>query len=217
MLQLKVLMVRREQAGFTLIEIIFVLAISSIMFTSILVGERYLRSRAQFDANVNRTVSSASEARNQANSAVNVLGDGTGTAKCSSASAPNPSGVPPYQEYVYVGTEWELSSGSPIIKQRSWKAVPGSFACSYSSTTVDIPTNMTVTAPGPNGGRALFIRDDTGKMHTCLVADTTTDVSAAFAGGSCPSALTTLQFTVADNQGHSANIVIDSTGLARRN
>ncbi|HEY6737130.1 MAG TPA: prepilin-type N-terminal cleavage/methylation domain-containing protein [Candidatus Saccharimonadia bacterium] len=209
-------MVRRAQSGFTLIEIIFVLALSSLMFVAVLAGERYLRSRTQFDANVNRVVASETEARNRAASVRNTAGDGTGTAKCGGA-APNASGVFPYREYIFAGTEWVASGTSPMITIRSWKALPGSFACSFDSEVVAIPSNTVASAPAPNGGRVLFIRDDFGRVRTCFLTDVTTDVSATFAGGACPTNLTGLTVSVADNESHTADVVIDASGLARRN
>lgn len=210
-------MVSKAQSGFTLIEIIFVLAISSAMFISILAGERFIRSRAQFDAAINRAIASANEARSMANSVVNAQGDGTGAQRCPQPGAPNGNGTFPYSQYIFAGTEWIASRTAPMLRINSWKAIPGTaWSCTFKTTQVDVLDGVYVSSPGPQGGRVLFLRNDNGTMTTCFMTDTATSAATSFANGSCPNALTTQDFTLTDNNGHAATITIDSSGIARR-
>lgn len=217
-LQLKVLMVRSGQKGFSLIELMFVMAITSLMLVSVIAGQRALRSRAQFDAAVNRVVASATQARSQANSAVNISSsttNGTGIDKCPGPAAPAASGNPPFNQYTYVGTEWiARSTTTPTVTINSWKGLPGSAACVFSSENIVMPSKIWVTSPAPNGGRALFIRDDSGVMHTCTVANVSSAVDSFFAGAPCSN--TPLTFVLTDEEGHTANLEVDETGIARR-
>jgi prepilin-type N-terminal cleavage/methylation domain-containing protein len=204
MVQLKVLMVTRNQAGFSLIELMFVFAISGLLVLTVFAGQRGLRTRTQFDAAVNNIISSATTARNQALAAVNNVGTGDGTDSC-------PGGP---GQYVYAGVEWVATNTSPAVTLRSWKALPGVRACVYQTVDVTLPDGVRVTSPSAAGGRVLFIKNDDGSARTCMVADQSTPVDGYFAGGVC--AASSMQFQIVDNEGHGSTIQVDESGLARR-
>lgn len=204
MLQLKVLMVKKFQSGFTLIEVSIVFAISGLLILVVFAGQRGLRARTQFDSAVDRVVSSATSARNQTIAAVNTVGIGDGTDAC-------PGGP---GQYVYAGVEWAATNASPAITMRSWKALPGVRACVFQTETLTLPANVRATSPSANGGRILFIKNDDGSARTCMVGDQTTPVETYFMGTSC--APSNMQFQLVDNDGHSSTIQVDESGLTRR-
>ena len=68
-----------KQHGFTLIEVILVVAISGALLMIAFAGQGQLRAQAQFDAAVNKVVSTIPYAHNQANAGVNLTGNGNGS------------------------------------------------------------------------------------------------------------------------------------------
>src|SRR6266568_2530142 len=117
-------MASRGQAGFTLIEVIIVMAISSLVIVIAFIGQRGVRSRAEFDAAVNKLVATIADARNEATSGVNVVGSGDGTMKC--PGGPNP-GTTADARYTFAGTAWSADNSmtGKIIKLDYYEAFYG--------------------------------------------------------------------------------------------
>jgi prepilin-type N-terminal cleavage/methylation domain-containing protein len=208
---LKVLMVKiSSRRGFTLIEIIVVMAITGSLLVIAFVGQRSLRSRAQFDASVNKFVASVADARNQALAGVNIVGSGNGTGTCPSGGS---------GKYIFAGVAWtaDASMAAGPVKMDYYKADPGVAACVFSTEQVRVSGSLTVNKlnpPASRGGRILFVRTSTGAVNACPVTDLTANVPAVFTAASCAAGSLTLNLEDDDN--HTAVVTIDSNGLARR-
>lgn len=197
-------MLRNDERGFTLMETIIVMAISMLLLSMVLVGQRGLRSRAQFDAAVNKLVATVADARTQATSGVNIVGAGDGSNGCLGG---------PAGQYVFAGVMWTADNslpGSPL-KMEYYKANPGVVACKFQTQAIGLPAPLTVSS----GGRVMFVRNDQGGMSVCP----TTSLAAngelpSFRSGVCSTGSLTLQLSDAD--GHSSRVIIDASGLARR-
>ncbi len=199
-----------HQAGFSLIELILVMAITSSMVMIAFVGQRSLRSRTQFDAAVDKIVATVADAHNQSTAGVNTIGTGDGTVGC--------AGGPPGQ-YVFAGVAWTADNslpGSPI-KYDFYEANPGVKACVFETQEVTLPSSVQVDAGNPvplQGTRILFVRGNTGGLSVCPVVNLTTDVRPMFQAGTCASGAVTLTFS--DTDGHVSHVTIDPSGLAKR-
>lgn len=220
-LQLKVLMVNTKQSGFTLIEIMLVLSITSVLAVTALTGQQALRSRLQFDASVNQLVATINDARNEATAGINNTADlskGQGLLKC--PAGPNANGtVFPYQQYVFAGTMWQVQSApaSPNVALFYYKALTGTGApvgigCQFRTKEIVLPRAITVTVP-VGAARMVFARDSTGSLRTCVPA---TANAVPYVSGALPCNPTVLPFTVRDASGHQATVRIDQSGLAQR-
>jgi prepilin-type N-terminal cleavage/methylation domain-containing protein len=202
---LKELMVSNKQSGFTLVEIIIVLAISSGLAVIIFTGQRGLRSQAQFDAAVNKIVASVNETHNEATAGVNIVGTGDGSSQ-PAGCAPGTLGTT-----VFRGTALTVDNavvGGPL-RVDYYRASPGVNACIYDRRVISVPTPVTVTT----GGRVLFMRNDTGGLNVCPVA-LATNVLPLYTSGNCVNGTVTYRFTDAD--GHVSQVLVDGSGLARR-
>jgi prepilin-type N-terminal cleavage/methylation domain-containing protein len=62
--------------GFTLVEVVIVMAISSLLFLIAFIGQRQLQSRARFDGAIQKTLQNIAYARNYAMGNVNTEGQG---------------------------------------------------------------------------------------------------------------------------------------------
>lgn len=229
-------MPRRDQAGFTLIELILVMAISSMLIVIAFIGQRGVRSRAQFDAAINKLVATVADARNEATTGVNLLGTGDGTVKC--PGGPNP-GTKADGRYTFAGTAWSANNATTgkIIKLDYYEAFYGDpddptkspTACVFQTRDIAVPSDLQVNVNSPaaqQGGRILFVRTSTSALVVCWVSDLTVDVVPTYQTGGCtppstakinltpPPPWPTLTFSNAD--GHSAVITIDPSGLVRR-
>jgi prepilin-type N-terminal cleavage/methylation domain-containing protein len=215
---LKVLMSNTNQRGFTLVEVIIVMAISSALVVIAFVGQRSLRAQAQFDAAVDKIVATVADARNQALAGVNIVGSGDGTNGCAGGGA---------GAYVFAGVAWTADNalpGSPI-KFDYYKGLPGSGAanggCIFQTETINLPSTVQVNAANPpptRGGRVLFVRNGTGSLAVCAVSNLTVDVRASFRDGACtaPAVAGTLTLNLRDTDGHTSQVIIDQSGLAKR-
>lgn len=208
----------RTQRGFSLIELVVVFAISGSLMVIAFVGQRSLRSRAQFDAAVNRVVATVADARNQALAGVNITGAGDGSSACAGGGA---------GAYVFAGVAWTADNSLPSgpLRLDYYKALPGSAtpngACIFQPQNLSLPTSIQVNVASPvsaQGGRMLFVRNDRGGLTTCVVTNLTTDVRPSFRNGRCmaPAATGTLTLNFEDTDGHSARVTIDPSGLAKR-
>jgi prepilin-type N-terminal cleavage/methylation domain-containing protein len=154
-------MAKNDQAGFTLIELILVMAISSSLLMIAFVGQGQLRAQAQFDSAVNKIVSSVAAAHTEAASAINLAGTGDGTIGCGAAAA---------QDYVYGGIAW-VATGSGDISMEYYKVIPlsgqASESCIFATQKVGLPTAVQINISNPataQGGRELFVRRDNGGL-----------------------------------------------------
>lgn len=205
-----------KAAGFTLVEIVIVVAISSALLVIVLAGQRGLRSRAQFDAAVNKMVSTVGDANTQASAGVNIIGSGDGTNRCSGG---------PAGQYVFAGMVWTADNslpGSPIkhdyYKVGPVKAdgpEPGVVACIFDTRPVSLPAPVTVNAPG---GRVLMLRNNNGSLDVCQANNPTANPAPSFQAGACvaPFARGTLTLNLSDTDGHVSQVLIEQSGLARR-
>jgi prepilin-type N-terminal cleavage/methylation domain-containing protein len=228
---LKVLMARlhilKSESGFTLVELIIVMAISGSLLSIAFVGQRALRSRAQFDATVEKVVSTVSSARTQAVAGVNISSTatvGTGVDKCVGGqplSTVNP--------VVFAGTSWTIDStgSNTVFTIDSYKARPGlaspADACVFDTEAIGLPTDVQLSAPAANVGKIsgmLFVRTNTGGLEVCPAAARGSsnayenNVRNFFQNATCANGA--LSLTLKDLDGHTADIRIDTSGLAQR-
>jgi prepilin-type N-terminal cleavage/methylation domain-containing protein len=208
-------MATTKQAGFSLIELILVMAITSSLVVIAFVGQRGLRARAQFDADVDKVVANVAQARNEATAGVNVVGDGVG----------NPSsGCGGGTGYIFAGLALTADNANPggVFKVDYYEAGPTSAggpapsnACVFDSRTISLPSSLLVSG---TGSRVLFVRTKNGGLAVCPVSDLAKDVLPAFEAGACTVGLGSLPYllTLTDSDGHSSQLNIDSSGLAKR-
>ncbi len=200
----------RRQAGFSLLELILVMAITASLMLVAFVGQRALRSQAQFNGAVDKIVSTVAEAHSEAAAGVNIVGTGDGTAGCGGLGS---------GQYVFAGVSWtaDNSLAAGLLRIDYYEANPGVAACVFDSRSVSLPAGMQVNATNPpatQGGRVLFVRGSDGGVMACTAADLSTDVVGVFAAGSCTAGSLTLTFE--DGDGHSSQVTIDQSGLAKR-
>jgi hypothetical protein len=149
-------------------------------------------------------VATVSDAHNQATAGVNIVGSGDGvTAACPGGGAPG--------TFVFAGIAWTADSGLPgsPIKMDYYKASPGVSACIFQTQELGLPAPLTVAT----GGRVLFVRNSTGGLNVCPV-NLATNVVPSFQNGACASG--SLALTLSDTDGHTSQVTIDPSGLARR-
>jgi prepilin-type N-terminal cleavage/methylation domain-containing protein len=207
-------MYKRDQAGFTLIELILVMAITSMMLLIAFAGQRGLRSRAMFDGSVDKIVASIAQARTEAAAGVNLkgTGDGTNNTGCGGGGG---------QQWEFAGVAWSATDagGSNTIKMDYYKVLPGSNSCIFDTRSVSLqslPVTVKIGTPIPLAGvgRVLYVRTSTGGLMVCPVTSALTDVPGVFTAGSC--APGTISFTFSDQDGHVSRVDVDSSGLAKR-
>lgn len=213
---MKVLMARSSQAGFSLVELMLVLAISSSLAVIAFAGQRALRSRAQFDAAVNKIVASVADARNQASSGVNLVGTGVGTSGCAGGA---PGG--PGNRYAFVGVAVSVQNPpvAGLVRLDYYKAgpvdesglLPGATSCVYQTQYVELPAPDVVVGAE---GRMLFVRGNQGGVNVCPITNMSDDVRNYFRGAGCSTGVLTLNLS--DGDGHTSRVIIDQSGLARR-
>jgi len=221
-------MATRNQAGFTLIELMIVLAISTALLGIVLAGQSELRSRSQFDGSVDKVVSSVVEARDQATAGVNLSTSsqaGTGVNACT-----NP-GSPP-GEYVFEGVVWSADnsrSGSPF-QFSYYEAGPlssdhNTLAANAVACTFGTPESIGLLEPdvqvdagnpvGQQGGQVLFVRTSSGGLDVCF-EPLGVDPATIFAAGSCATGMPPT-LNLSDLSGHTSSVTINASGLAERN
>ena len=201
-----------SQRGFTLIEIILVIAISGALLSIAFAGQAQLRRQSQFDAAVNKVVSSINDARNQATAGINTEGAGNGTNGCTNAGG-----------YVFAGIAW-VATGPGEVRLDYYKAVPQSIqageSCIFSSQRVSLPAPLQFNAANAaafQGGRELFVRTN-DVLSVCPITNNTVDVSAIFRSGACPPAVApgVMTLDITDGGGRQGLVEIDRSGLAQR-
>ncbi len=213
-------MATKNEAGFTLVEIVLVLAIGSALAVIVFQGQRGLRAQSQFDADVNKIVSTVDDAHSEATAAVNstTTGQGNGTKDCTGAAVAGGA-------YVFAGTGWsaiDAPAGATFridfYAANRTAAIPSS--CIYDTRIISIPSAVRVNqAPGTGVAKSLFIRNDTGGINVCAVTAVATNVLTSFTAGSCTAGAVgnvALTLNLADSDGHKSTVQIDPSGLAQR-
>ncbi|HVQ43632.1 MAG TPA: type II secretion system protein [Candidatus Saccharimonadia bacterium] len=215
----------RKQLGFTLVEIVIVIAITGAIAVIALVGQRGLRSRAQFDAGVDKLVASVANAHNQATAGVQVSGLGNGSVNC--AGGASPVGA----KYIFAGVAWSAVDAPAATFALDFYATQIDAAtgsrlaaapCIFNTETVAPGTVMRVNNPPPGQmRRVLFVRDDAGGLNICRGTGAVATVAASFRTGTCVAPAVTnaapgLTITLSDPDGHQSSVLIDVSGLAKR-
>lgn len=214
-------MAKQGQAGFSLVELVIVMAITGSLAVIAFAGQRGLRSRAQFDAGIDRMVASIDDIHNQSTAGVNVKGNGNGSTTC--------GGGPAAGKYIFAGTAWSaVDSPTGATFRVDYYAAyrgptpPALTACIFETQTVSFAPVMRVNASLPvtgRIGRVLFVRNDSGGINVCQVTSTATDPIPSFRSGSCTAGAvgnTTQTMTITNPDGYSSQVQIDPSGLARR-
>jgi prepilin-type N-terminal cleavage/methylation domain-containing protein len=220
---------RRSQAGFTLVEVILVMAISSLLVLAAWQGQAGLRAQAQFDEGVNRVVTAIADARNEAVAGINTGGAGNGAIKC----------VGPANPYVLAGTmvSFDSSAGGSGVTLHFYEAdepaagVVGSKACEVTSAVRDISVGVSdfqvsLTQPSTTQGAVMYIRGANSVLNICYSKNLTqSQLENAFAAAGCvgPQIGTVdtlvggkMDIKLKDSLGHQAHILIDQSGLPTR-
>jgi prepilin-type N-terminal cleavage/methylation domain-containing protein len=203
-----------REAGFSLIELILVMAITSSLVVIAFVGQRGLRSQAQFNADVDKLVANVAAARNEANAGVNVKGGGDGM----------PAGCGGGDGYVFAGLALTADNALPgsAFNVDYYEAGPTSAAaptptaaCIFDSRSISVPSSLQLSS---GGGRMLFVRNSAGGLVVCPVSSLATDVRPSFELGACSAGIGSFPFTLnlQDGDGHTSQVQIDSSGLAKR-
>jgi prepilin-type N-terminal cleavage/methylation domain-containing protein len=226
-------MVKRE-AGFTLVEVTLVMAISGALLLIAFAGQSKNRSNANFQAAMDKIVASINDARNQAASGVNVGGIGNGSPAVPAGCAP--LGLTPPIEFA--GTSWvaipkvgsEGSTAGYIVPWIRDEIHPATCPIATSAVFTSVPVNLSVTYGGPStpasgtklpeimytrhgGGLGVCLLDDGYPVPNFGTASTDEGpgLGCSAGAGSVPS----LTLTVQDTAGHTGTIKIDpTTGLA---
>ncbi len=201
---------KRSESGFSLIELILAMAISSSLAVIAFQGQRALRSQADFDSSINKVVSTINDARNEATAGVNIIGTGDGSAGAGGGCAASTPG-----KTIFRGTSWTFDNtvGSPI-KIDYYKSTPGTAdVCSFQTQSYLAGGGLSMKVGATPKGRVLFVRTDTGALDVCPSTGLVS-VLPVFKAGSCANASVTFSFT--DTDGHKSQVLVDGSGLAKR-
>jgi prepilin-type N-terminal cleavage/methylation domain-containing protein len=208
----------KNQAGFTLIELMLVMAISAALVVLVFAGQRGLRSQAQFDADVNKLVSTLADAHNESTAAINLAGPGDGSRDCLS----NPVAG---NNYEFAGVAWGGTDapGGGVYSMTFYAAdrtASPQIACSFNVVPISVPSGIRINqAPGSGVAKSLFVRDEIGGLSVCAVTSAATNVLPSFAAGSCVAGAigsTALVLNLSDADGHTSVVQVDPSGLAKR-
>jgi prepilin-type N-terminal cleavage/methylation domain-containing protein len=215
---------KRSEAGYTLVELMLVMAITGLLAVIAIVGQAQARRRAVFDEAVHKAVESMADARNEATAGINIVGNGEGTAPCPGGPNVGPNAGPD-DPYVLAGTSWtaDNSAVGNIIKIDYYKTLPGGAACIFDTKPVGMPPGLqvNVTSQPSQIGRVLFVRTANGSLAVCAVTSLATNVLPSFQNGGCgagtfiPAAPTPF-FTFRDDEGRTSKVEVEQSGLARR-
>jgi prepilin-type N-terminal cleavage/methylation domain-containing protein len=225
-------MAKSRQAGFTLIELILVFAVSGLLLVIAFIGQRSLRSQAQFDGSIDKLASTVAQARNEATAGVNIAGpNGDGSDNVPGCS------VGGTQANIFAGVSWTADNSTTtnavftvdyyvaqVDKGTDPLGQVTGTACRFDSRTVSMPTDLQVDIANgvsqQRGGRVLFVRTDTGRLVVCQLTNLTDAVEPSFANGACTAPAVAVpagwQLDVNDADGHTSQVLIDPGGLAKR-
>jgi prepilin-type N-terminal cleavage/methylation domain-containing protein len=228
MLQSEVLMAKRNAAGFSLIELIVAVTISSALIGVAFAGQGQLRGRAQFDASVEKIVGSINDAHNESTAGVNTLGGGNGKA------AGTPCTATVGEKLLYAGTTWsavDVAAGSTFtlnyyavkvgVVTNTRSALP---PCLFDTKQIGVGSSLRVNAavlPALNRNtNLLFLRDDLGGLSVCKSNGALGPAMSSIQAGVCvlPVASGTISMTLTDNNfsGFKSVVQVDASGLAQR-
>jgi prepilin-type N-terminal cleavage/methylation domain-containing protein len=226
---------RQTEAGFTLVEVVLVMAIAALLVLAAWNGQTAVRHQAEFDESVNRVITAVADARNEAVAGINTDGFGNGTTRCAGGSNP----------YVFAGTmvvfDSAAASGAQVTT-RFWEAeepkagVLGSDACEITTAARQINVGQAdftarLAKPSAATGAVLFIRGANSVLTVCYSTTLNTNqLKSAFAGAGCPGGAIQLisslpaapapprsmDVQLQDSLNHRAHIFIDQSGLPTR-
>jgi prepilin-type N-terminal cleavage/methylation domain-containing protein len=215
-----------KNAGFTLIEIILVTAISGLLLVIALSGQHQLQAKARFDAAVDKTIQNLAYARNFALSNVNFSGGGNDANTVIAGTAiefnNNHLNDFPLEEMEPVYSPPNATGDTDLTNLMQVPAA-GIGACPASQHPTDNDEcfeqfmsdgdSLTLSDPGMNVAYVVFIRTSHG-----LVICHQIDPSSVSVGGACATGTSTpFDFKVSDPEGFTATIEVDpTTGYAKR-
>jgi prepilin-type N-terminal cleavage/methylation domain-containing protein len=204
----------KNSAGFTLIEIIVVIAISGALFAIIFTGQRQLRSRSSFDAALEQVSSAVADAHNQALAGINTEGPGTGTKNCGLLSA----GA---AEFEFAGTALSVLDAptGATLRTTYFAASRNSptSACVFSTRDTKLPTLVRLSPSGATQ-RVLYVRDESGGLTICQSTGSDSSMLSSFLAGACasPAYVAPADFVFTDPDGMTGTIRVGQNGFATR-
>jgi prepilin-type N-terminal cleavage/methylation domain-containing protein len=210
-----------KQSGFTLIEIIIVMAISAGLFLIIFAGQKQLRERTRFDAAINETVQQIAYTRNYALAGVNPYGNGDlGTSEVAGASFevdddhdPGHLGElePVYSNYDGAGAFQryaDVPSGGNCPEQLDNECYEHYFNTSLPLHVVGAANHKAVI---------VFINKPTGLLVCGWQGGNWLDIDKVCSSAFNPGLGQPITLRLTDNLGNTADIVVDpNTGDAKR-
>jgi type II secretory pathway pseudopilin PulG len=210
----------KSNAGYTLLELTIVFAISGALIAIAFVGQAQLRSGAQFTGALDSVVTTLAATRNNALSGVETAGKvcgGKGTIVYFGGSI---------YRIGYGGTD---KAGNPLpalINHQTLVVSSDGTTCSI-ETTLDTTIHVSLSEPlllakskaFPTGLMIEFIRNPNGGDYQVCIEPYGTAVGVSFSTGTCqgPQIKTPTVLTFSDTAGRKSNLTIDpTTGLAKR-
>jgi prepilin-type N-terminal cleavage/methylation domain-containing protein len=218
----------KDNAGFTLIEIMLVASVAGLLLVIALAGQHQLQARARFDAAINKTLQNIAYARNTALTSINVQGGGNdpttviGGISFELNNGHYAEGFP--MEEITTLYSSQDSSGYLDINNLSELPSAGIGACSDADHPndsdecqelfVDLDDPLTFSTPDSTTWTEIIFLNTGHGIRVCENPDgsPTSIAEACVAGLSSP-----YDITLTDPEGFSAKIEIDPfTGFAKR-
>jgi prepilin-type N-terminal cleavage/methylation domain-containing protein len=218
-----------NNAGFTLVEIILVMAISGLLLVIALVGQHQLQARSRFDAAIDKTLQNLAYARNEASAGVNTFGTGNNSSTVLGGVAIEfnnrhyDEGFP-MEEITNLYADQD-ESGHLLVNTIGELPAGGIAVCPANEHPDDndecveeflqLGDNLTVSGDGINVWGMIEFVNNTG--HSLIICNHP-DSGGGNDADACANPITTpIDLTFTDPDGFSAQIEIDpNTGYAKR-